>query len=137
MDGTAHFSVVRGMEGLCIFFKQDCGKLVAALPYDYGISRGINQAGTEIGRDTVFLVIDQDNADNSGKAASRYRDISDRKHQRTVFKKALRPKVAFRKGAAAVALQVARCTMEPELLPVTEELSVDLVPHTINAVSAL
>ncbi len=70
MDDAVHFSVIRGMKRLGVFFKQDCGKFIAALPYDYGISCGINQAGAEIGCNTVFLFINQKGADDSGKTKS-------------------------------------------------------------------
>ena len=83
----------------------DCQNKVA-LPDDDFTSFDFDCLGTQIGGKTVFLSVQKDNADDSGKMEATERDVRCGEHQRPIRETALRPCVFAWKGITPVTFDI-------------------------------
>lgn len=90
----------------------DCQNKVA-LPDDDFTSFDFDCLGTQIGGKTVFLSVQKDNADDSGKMEATERDVRCGEHQRTIRETALRPCVFAWKGITPVTFDISDGILKP------------------------
>lgn len=137
MNGSVHQAMTWRSKGMWIFPEQSCRQLIIALLYSNRILVHILYLCTKVCGNAMLFSIYQNHADNSRKMKSEHRNIRNRQHQRTVIKMALRPYIIFWERTAAVSLDVSDSVLKNILLSIDCNLPIDLLSHTVNAVSAL
>ena len=137
MDRSLHPSSDRRVEWLGVLLEKRGGKSVFPLFYGNGMAFDLYQTSTEISGDSIFLSVQMHDADDPCEMKTKQRNIRNGKHQGTIVEAALGPDILFGERMPEVSFKVSDPVSKMISRPVDLHLSVYLMAHTVNTVSAL